>query len=70
MLAEELILQGGPALQSYVWFITGTNLNIAIYFKYELSTVYLKIIYIYTIYIYIQGVPGGMCQTLGECSLS
>jgi len=20
-------------------------------------------------YIYIQGVPGGMCQTLGECSL-
>ena len=25
--------------------------------------------YIY-IYIYIQGVPGGMCQTSGECSLS
>ena len=25
--------------------------------------------YIY-IYIYIQGVPWGMCQTLGECSLS
>jgi len=24
--------------------------------------------YIY-IYIYIQGVPGGMCQTSGECSL-
>jgi hypothetical protein len=22
-----------------------------------------------TIYIYIQGVPGGMCETLGECSL-
>ena len=22
------------------------------------------------IYIYIQGVPGGMCQTSGECSLS
>ena len=21
------------------------------------------------IYIYIQGVPGGMCETLGECSL-
>jgi len=21
------------------------------------------------IYIYVQGVPGGMCQTLGECSL-
>jgi len=33
MLAEELILQGGPAVQSYVWFITGTNLNIAIYFN-------------------------------------
>jgi hypothetical protein len=29
MLAEELILQGGPAVQSHVWFITGTNLNIA-----------------------------------------
>ena len=25
--------------------------------------------YIIYIYIYIQGVPGGMCQTLGECSL-
>jgi hypothetical protein len=23
----------------------------------------------YTIYTYIQGVPGGMCQTSGECSL-
>ena len=27
-----------------------------------------KVIYVH-IYIYIQGVPGGMCQTLGECSL-
>jgi len=26
-------------------------------------------VYMY-IYIYIQGVPGGMCQTSGECSLS
>jgi hypothetical protein len=50
MLTEELILQGGPALQSYVWFITGTNLNIAVYFKYELSMVYLKIIYICLFY--------------------
>ena len=28
--------------------------------------------YIYRVYIqgvYIQGVPGGMCQTSGECSL-
>lgn len=50
MLAEGLILQGGLALQSYVWFITGTNVNIAIYFKYMLSMMYLKL------YIYI-GMP-------------
>ena len=25
---------------------------------------------LYTLYICIQGVPGGMCQTSGECSLS
>ena len=47
MLAEDLIVQGGLALQSHVCLITGTNLNIAIYFKYVLSMVYLKIIYIY-----------------------
>ena len=27
-----------------------------------------NIVYTY-IYIYMQGVPGGMCQTSGECSL-
>ena len=27
---------------------------------------YIQSVYIY---IYIQGVPGGMCQTSGECSL-
>jgi hypothetical protein len=47
MLAEELILQGGLAPESYVWFVTGINLNLAIYFQYVLSMVYLKIIYIY-----------------------
>jgi len=25
---------------------------------------------VHNIYIYIQGVPGGMCQNSGECSLS
>jgi hypothetical protein len=47
MLAEELILQGGLALQSYVWFVADTNLNIAVYLKNVLSIVYLKILYIY-----------------------
>ena len=28
-----------------------------------------QVYYFIYIYIYIQGVPGGMCQTSGECSL-
>jgi len=56
MLAEELILQGGLALQSYVWFITGTNLNIQIYLKYVLSMVYLKIVHFY-LYSYAKKLP-------------
>ena len=30
---------------------------------------YIKLTILYYIYIYIQGVPGGMCQTSGGCSL-
>ena len=35
-------------------------INITFYMKYQLKTY---------IYIYIQGVTGGMCETSGECSL-
>jgi hypothetical protein len=48
--------------------------NFAIYMLYYMVSqlnVVAKVVYgSWYIYIYIEGVPGGMCQTSGECSLS
>ena len=30
----------------------------------------LHVLIRYVLHVYVQGVPGGMCQTSGECSLS
>ena len=44
---------------------TGSSISVAI------STLMVKIFHLMLVlfYIYIQGVPGGMCQTSGGCSL-
>ena len=41
-----------------------------LFFMYHYTQVYIYVIYMYIhTYTHIQGVPGGICQTSGECSL-
>jgi len=53
-----------------VWFIH-IELMVSLISRVQKLNCYIYIyIYIYTLpLIYIQGVPGGMCQTSGGCSL-
>jgi len=57
----------------YTIFISSCNEKIRVIYEFYYNAIQnydikMKKIYV-CIYIYIQGVPGGMCQTSVECSL-
>ena len=53
-------------IKKFMWYDIRYERNISM-LRHYMVFIYIYI-YIY-IYTYTQGVPGGMCQTSGECSL-